>query len=375
MMETIKLSQDELSETNPRGSPDTQEGKSPDLETPTPCLLFVDDDERTLNMLSKSYADTGWSILTANCGEDGLQLLSQHRVDVVVSDGKMPGMDGIKFLAAVVKEHPDIVCLLMSGYMDLNNAIDAINTGHIYGYIVKPWRNQELKLTIYEALQKKRKQDRERNYHIQAEVSEQKLRKALNLLKEEKRENLTSHQATVRFGSKLLELRCNNDGRGDRVANIASALGEKLGLDNKLCKEVGVAALLCDIGQIWLTDRELTHPYKDLSKLEQLNFKKHPEFGEALVRKFTPFKEAAVMIRGHHERFNGSGYPDRQSGAEIPIGARLLSISSDFDDLIQDRESGFSLDAACDYIGKYAGTRYDPEVVDIFPEVIRADSN
>jgi len=171
MVENTEFDQGELSDTTSDVHEDVV-----DLFTPTPCILFVDDDERILNMLKRSHEDSGWDVLTALSGNDGLWLLSQHHIDIVVSDAKMPGMDGVEFLGRLAKEYPDITCLLMSGYMDINDTIEAINAGHIYGYIVKPWKKEQLKQTLHEALQHKRKRDEECERLKEAQARGEKLR-------------------------------------------------------------------------------------------------------------------------------------------------------------------------------------------------------
>ena len=115
-------------------------------------LLLVDDEENILKSLRRLLRHEPYEILIANDAEQALQLLNQKSVDLVISDARMPGMDGATLLTEVQQRWPECVRILLTGQADLSTTIKAINQGRIYRYISKPWDDEELRLTIRQAL-------------------------------------------------------------------------------------------------------------------------------------------------------------------------------------------------------------------------------
>jgi two-component system NtrC family sensor kinase len=115
-------------------------------------ILFVDDEENVLNAVKRVFLDTDYTILTALSGEDALKILEENDVLVIVSDYRMPEMNGVELLKAIRKHREDVIRIILSGYADLNALIAAVNEGHIYKFIPKPWNDDELRITISNAL-------------------------------------------------------------------------------------------------------------------------------------------------------------------------------------------------------------------------------
>ena len=129
----------------------------------TAAILFVDDEANVLKALRRLFRSEGYEIYLAPSGTEGMEILHQHTVDLIISDMRMPEMSGAEFLAHVVKQWPETVRILLTGYADLPSAIDAVNKGHIFSYCNKPWNNEELKLLVRSALEQKRlREERER---------------------------------------------------------------------------------------------------------------------------------------------------------------------------------------------------------------------
>ncbi len=117
-------------------------------------ILCVDDDKNVLHMLARIFKGCGYTILQATSGEEGLDILEQEKVQVVMSDYRMPGMNGVEFLKQVYKRWPQIVRIVLSVYTDTHVVIPAINEGHIYKFITKPWNVEELKVSISNAIER-----------------------------------------------------------------------------------------------------------------------------------------------------------------------------------------------------------------------------
>jgi response regulator RpfG family c-di-GMP phosphodiesterase len=134
-------------------------------------LLLVDDESGVLNALRRLFRGQGYTVLLASSGAEGLQVLAQQPVDLVLSDMRMPEMDGAQFLAEVRQRHPQAVRLLLTGYADIGSTIAAINQGEIHRYIAKPWSDPDLLLTVQEAL--RRRQLELENQRLLAQVQAQ----------------------------------------------------------------------------------------------------------------------------------------------------------------------------------------------------------
>ena len=115
-------------------------------------ILYIDDEEENLLVFKRSFSDT-YTIYTATSALEGLQILEENQIDVVITDQRMPGMPGIDFLESILLRWPDCIRMVLTGYADLENVMDAVNKGQIYRYITKPWDKDELKITLLRALE------------------------------------------------------------------------------------------------------------------------------------------------------------------------------------------------------------------------------
>jgi response regulator RpfG family c-di-GMP phosphodiesterase len=124
------------------------------MSTHPHSVLCVDDEKNILNSLRRLLRQENYNLLTASSGAEGLKLLEETHVQLVISDQRMPEMSGVDFLSHVSEKYPDIIRIILSGYTDVNSITDAINKGHIYKFLLKPWDDQNLFLEIRQALQK-----------------------------------------------------------------------------------------------------------------------------------------------------------------------------------------------------------------------------
>ncbi len=365
----------------------TNETMSPD-STDVPAaatLLFVDDEPSILASLKRLFRPLGYTIHIANGGVEGLSLLEKEHVDVVVSDMRMPEMDGAQFLEQVAVRWPETVRMLLTGYADINATVAAVNKGGIWKYISKPWDDNDLKQSVHNALERKylldekhrleqltQKQNdalRELNSGLEAKVAArtgeiQQMMDQLDLTHETLKK---SYLLSVKVFASLIEMR-EQMGRGHarRVADIAQRIAAKLGLSDSETQDVTYAALLHDIGKMGLPDKVLAKPFQDLSPTERMDVIKHPAIGQGILMALEPLHDAARYIRSHHEQYDGRGFPDGLAGDKIPLGGRILAVANDYDAL----QTGTLIarrvtpKEALDFIVKNRGKRYDPKVVD-----------
>ncbi|MDD5249818.1 MAG: response regulator [Rhodocyclaceae bacterium] len=354
-------------------------------------LLFVDDEAGILSSLRRLFRPHGYRILTAESGAEGLEVLGREEVDLVVSDMRMPNMDGAKFLRQVRAGWPSVVRLLLTGYADMASTIDAINQGEIYRYISKPWDDDEIIHTIKESLERKRlerenarlgeltrrqnEELKELNAGLEQKVAARtaEVQQTLAFLEQAHKELKRGFMATVRVFSGLIELRHGKlAGHSRRVAELARGLAQRLGLDDAAAQDVLMAALLHDIGKIGLPDAVLDRPFNSMSAEVRAEVMKHPVAGQMVILGVSQLKGAALLIRHHHENFDGSGYPDRLAGLAIPLGARILTVTNDYDAL----QMGLLVNRplkpaeALTFILDNSGKRYDPQVAHVFAAML-----
>ena len=116
-------------------------------------VLLVDDDKGILNSLKRLFIDEGYVLYTAQSGEEGLKILEKEKIDLIISDQKMPGMNGLEFLEKTIEKYPDMIRIILTGHAELSDAIRAVNSGCVYKFIQKPWNNDDLKITVRRALE------------------------------------------------------------------------------------------------------------------------------------------------------------------------------------------------------------------------------
>lgn len=347
-------------------------------------LLCVDDEPNILSALRRVFRQAGYQVRIAASGAEGLQLLEQESVDLVISDMRMPEMDGARFLARVREGWPDILRLLLTGYADMQSTIAAINQGEIFRYVSKPWDDNDLLLTVRHALERKalerekvrleaqvRQQNEELkdlNANLELKVMERtvELRQAHEKLK-------ASFLTSIKIFSNLIELRGGAlSGHSRRVADLARKIATKLGMQPAELQDVFLAGLLHDIGKIGFSDDLLKKPVTHMSGDELGAYRKHPLRGAQSLMALDELRGASVIIRSHHERFDGQGFPDGLSAFGIPLGARVLAVANDYDGLQIGilAQRNYAAEDAKRLIAEGRGRRYDPKVLDVFLEVV-----
>jgi response regulator RpfG family c-di-GMP phosphodiesterase len=356
-----------------------------------PALLFVDDEPNILSSLRRLFRQHSYKIFIANGGQEGLEILEKETIDLVISDMRMPVMDGAVFLTHVKARWPDTIRLLLTGYADIQSTIDAINRGEIYRYITKPWNDNDIVLVVKQALERKALEIEKRrleeltlrqneelkslNASLEIKVDERTadLKKAHASLLQANDKLKSNFLTSIKVFSNVIEMRGDKlVGHSRRVADLSRKIAKKLNLDTREAQEIFVAALLADIGKIGFSDELLATPVNQMNGEQLGHFHKHTLRAEQLLMPLQDLQGAAKIIRAQHERFDGRGFPDGLVGENIPIGARILSLASDYDNLqngslVQKR---VHIEDAQALIIRGAGNRYDDKVVAAFKQII-----
>lgn len=354
-------------------------------------ILCVDDEPNILASLRRLFRPLRCEVLTAESGREGLRLLEEQKVDIVISDMRMPEMDGTRFLEEVRAKWPDTIRMLLTGYADIHSILGAINRGEIYRYVTKPWDDNDILLVVRHALERKALEDEKRRLEILTVAQNEEL-KELNAdlegkvvqrtaeLRKVHDELLVSHEklktnflTSIKVFSNMIEMRgANLAGHSRRVADLARKIANRMEVETREAQDIFVAGLLHNIGKIGFSDDLLAMPVALMNGDYLGMYQKYPVRGEQLLMPLEDLRETARIVRSHQERFNGEGYPDKLSRHDIPLGARILALASDYDNLqigTFTRRQFRAADAA-ELIVKSRSTRYDPEVVQAFQDII-----
>ncbi|WLI91361.1 response regulator [Massilia sp. R2A-15] len=349
----------------------------------TGVVLCVDDEPHILSALRRLFRTQGYEVVSADSGRAGLEVLASRQVDLIISDMRMPEMDGVAFLEQARQHTPDTMRVLLTGHADVSQILDAVNRGEIYRYITKPWDDHEMTLVVRHALERQNlERDRRRLEALSVQQNEQ-LRELNQSLEAKvasrtaelvgsndklKRNFLTS----IQVFSSLIELRGENlAGHSRRVADLARRIALRMGLDARETQQIFIAGLLHNIGKIGFSDSMLDLPVPRMNGELLGLYRSYPARGEQLLMPLEDLRDAATLVRAHQERFDGEGFPDRLAGLDIPIGARILALASDYDNLQIGTLSERQLrpDQAAKIVIESSGKRYDPAVVAAFGEV------
>jgi len=357
-----------------------------DSSGPKHTILLVDDEENILHALNRSLRKEGYRILTAGGGREGIAIVEKEKISLVLSDYRMPEMDGVDFLSEVKKRSPDTVRMMLTGYADMQAVLASINRGEVYRFATKPWNDEEIRLIIRDGI---------RQYEMVQELWDlQELTQRQNLVLKDLNTNLERKVAErtrelerlygelernffdfVRVFTGLLELKSPYlGGHSKRVAALARRLAEGSKFPPGEVLNIEIASLLQDIGTMGFPEGLLKKRESELDRVEKALIEQHPILGQSALSHIEKLNIVGFLIRHHHERFDGSGYPDNLRGDKIPVGSRIISIAGFFDELVNppDGGEGYSVDGAIHVLEMERGRRFDPELVTRFTDLIHS---
>lgn len=370
---------------------ETTDQQEPPAKEPEFKLLMVDDEVNVLNALKRVFRQVPCEITTTTNGREAIAIAKRDRPDVVICDMRMPELDGVQVLQAIDEVAPDCARIILSGYADMEKTVEAINLGHVDRYLSKPWNEEELKLVVNELvgigrLQKERdglaQSLAEKVYELEkineeldqrVEMRTEELTLANKFLEQSYREMKTQFLHSIKVFSNLMELRAPSmGGHSRRVAELSRLLAREVEMEDDDVHRVYQAALLHDIGKIGLSDHTLFTPVADLDSEARSALMKHPVTAQKALLALPEMAAVATMIRHHHERYDGLGFPDGLMRDVIPLGSRVLAVAEDFDELQQGWIASKKLtpEEAMVFIQGAIGKRYDPAVVVALPAAL-----
>ncbi len=312
-------------------------------------LLVVDDDPDVLATLVRSFRK-GYKTLSASGGEAALEILNSQSVDLIICDQRMPNVGGVEVLTHALQFQPDAIRILLTGYTDVESLLACVNDAHIYKYITKPWIPDDLNFTVVRALESL---DLQRQLDVARLLLESAYKDAVVMLclaAEGKDQDTSSHL--------------------HRVQHYTEALAIAVGVDEKEAAHMGLMSMLHDIGKLATPDAILKKAEK-LTDEEWIIMREHPLAGVKILGN-NPFYELAREVSaGHHENFDGTGYPNKLQAAEIPLSARIVKLADVFDALTTKRpyKEPWTMEAAMTQIESESGSAFDPKIVAEFKKL------
>ena len=280
-------------------------------------ILLVDDEINILKALNRLLRTDGYRLLTAGSGVDALIIMAREPVDLVISDMRMPEMDGAIFLAKVRQNWPDTIRILLTGHADMVQTVAAINQGEIYRYIAKPWDDQELLILVRQALEQlhlRRENQRllrltaeqnealkEANNTLEMKVAQRtaELSQLVSFLELTQDELKASFRTSSQVFSGIMEMRFPDwDGHSQRVVAMAEGLAKHIGLKPEEIEAVIHAAMLHDIGKVALPDHLLAKAFASMNREERTEYMGHPALGQMVLLPIQELNLAGAYIRG-----------------------------------------------------------------------------
>jgi len=284
-------------------------------------ILIVDDEAVIRKLLKQKLSGEGYHCQEAGSADQALDKLRSNPVELVLLDIKMPGKSGIELLPEIKANYPDTAVIMATAMTDTSTAVQCMKQG-AYDYVTKPFNLDEVALSVDRALEKIKLELENRDYQQHLE---------------------------------------------QRVAETSVAIAKELGMPQDDIERIRLAGLIHDIGKIGVRESVLNKPGK-LTDEEFQHIKYHCETGERILAPIVDDKEILEVVRHHHERYDGTGYPDGVSGEQIPLGARILAVADTHDAMTSERpyREAMSDETACAEVKRGKSTQFDPEVADAF---------
>lgn len=329
-------------------------------------ILIVDDEERICGHLAQRLTQEGYSCKTAKNIHEALSQFPGSAFSLILVDIEMPEMNGLEFLKKIKAMDAGMLVVMLTKVSRIEMALEAVRLG-AYDFIIDPSNSELVALSVKRALEKKRLEEELETHRTNLEnlVGERtsRLQEAYGVLKKTR---LDSVKVLVEAIDAKDPYTC---GHSDRVSKLSVEIATHLGFTEDQLEILEYGALLHDIGKIGIKDGILQKPGR-LSPKEYQHIQEHPLIGVKIVEGVEFFRDKISVIRNHHERFDGSGYPDGLVGEDIPLRARIVSIADAFDAMtsLRPHRRAMSLEDALMEMGRGRGTQFDPHFLEIFLE-------
>lgn len=314
-------------------------------------LLLVDDEKAITRALNRLFRKEGYRIMTAESGAEGLEKLEQcsDPVSMIISDQRMPEMNGAQFLEKAKVIFPDAIRYLLTGYSDMDAVIEAVNKGEIHRYLTKPWNDEDLVLQVKQSLEhfeltsenrrltaltiEQNKKLSELNKGLEQKVEERtkeviEKNKALQKINQMLE---ASFMDSIRLLVSLVEILNPLLGKQMRqVAQLSRLVAEAFDLQTSELDKIEMAGMIHDIGLLGFPEELLGKELHQMGDEQGRLYSDHPTIASIILENVEKLADVGEIVLYHHEYFNGKGFPNGLKGAQIPLGSRIILAASDY---------------------------------------------
>ena len=323
-----------------------------------PLILVVDDDMGILKAVERTLRKSPVTVILANSSKEAINILSEKNIAVVISDYMMPGMNGLELLSLIRQRWPKSVGIMMTACEDIRVAADAVNRHLVNSFITKPWETAALRRSVLDAVKayNQKAEAPEEDTAMFSEIEQQASAAAFSLARAVDARDRYTHR------------------HSERVSAYAQSLGRALGLSENLVEDLRIGGLLHDLGKIGVPDGVLLKPGR-LTDEEYQAIKRHPTIGASIIEPISFSENIRDIIRYHHENHDGTGYPDRLIGNEIPLLARVIHVIDAYEAMSANRVYRGARDSEW-IVGEFLrcrGSQFNPDITDVFLNELAAD--
>jgi len=328
-------------------------------------VLIIDDElapRESIRMVLKDQ----YNALTAASAYEGLDIMDKGSIAIVVMDIKMPKMDGITALKEIKDKHPETEVVLLTAYASLETARDAIRFG-AFDYLLKPFDKDDILLVIKRGLEKRRAKE---NLKLERELLLNRTMDLENQIKKVRNNIIKHYDDTVKCLILTIDAKDHYTyNHSNRVARLSRSIAEALNVSKRTLKEIEDAAKIHDIGKIGV-EGNILKKEGHLTSDEYEEVKKHPSIGVRIVQEIKFLEDAVPVIKHHHERYDGEGYPEGIRGDDIPLSARIVVVADAVDAMMSERpyRGALPIDKVRQELSDNAGTQFDPTIINIIME-------
>jgi len=329
--------------------------------THVPKILVVDDELGPREALRMILRDD-YDVVTADNGYQAMDYLVDSDYDLVILDIRMPDMNGIELLAEVKKKAPETEVVMITAYASVDTATNALRNGAL-DYLIKPFDISAVKEVVEKGLSKRTSSTAIKNRLSELQVVndslKDKIELAYNNIQKHYLETVSSLVAAIDAKDSYTK------GHQERVAVFTMILGKEMGLSAEEIDLLKQAAILHDIGKIGVPEHILRKP-GSLTNEEFEAIKQHPVIGAQILSPVEFLKEAVPIVRHHHEKYDGTGYPDGIKGMQIPKSARIIAVADSVDAMLSERPytPAKTVEQVREQLRICSGTQFDPKIAE-----------
>ena len=322
-------------------------------------IIVVDDEQGIIDALSVFLQRSGYSFLGTTDPTEAIELIKNEHFDLMILDFIMTPIHGDQVVEEIRKFNKELYILLLTGHKDLAPPLDTIRRLDIQGYCEKSDKYEQLLLLIESGIKSIEQMNQIKKINEELKDTYTKLEKSYM-------ESIQTLKSTVDAKDKYTR------GHSDRVAEYAVLIGKELGLPEKELNNLKIGGLFHDIGKIGVPDIILQKNGK-LSDDEYSEIKNHPTIGAHILSTASIFSDIIPIVKHHHERYDGNGYPGRLKGEEIPYFARIIAIADSFDAMVSKRSyrDAQDLNYVISEFKRCKGTQFDPKLTEVFLDILK----